>query len=349
MTASYVFDIDPFADPFEDPVVSPAAAPDAVGAEAPLPAAVRPAAARPATDELPAPALHADPAIPAAPLSGGGEVVALADALVAAGYRQSAMALLQADGTPEAQTCAAAWQRVAAADTRLAERVARSGLPMLPSVQVAEDGTPRFVIVGTTERLVSACHEEHGPTGVLPELRQFLDEALSSGDVFVDAAPGLGFAALGAATWITPVDVVAATDDAALRDDLRQSACATGCATRIHFADVAEWAPAAIARLADHGLVMLHAGEAAHVAPLLSVGQALLRGDRIGVVAWRCGTPTRPAEGTEVAAAVLGVLGFRHFALAQRDGIAELVPTDAVATNDYVFSVAPAFIARSDR
>lgn len=323
MTASFVFDIDPFADPFEDAVAKP---PETARREE----AVH-AVATPANEST----------------VGGADLVALADALFDAGYRESAMALARRAETPEALACLHTWQQVMTADASLADRIARSGIPLMPSVHVA-DGRPRFVLVADAARWATALREEHGPTGILPELRGFLDEALAQGDVFVDAAPGFGFATLAAATSRAAVAVVVATDEDEAAGHVRQSACATGCANRVHFTEPAEWEAATLAQLGETGLVMLHAGDAGNVAPLLSAGRTALRHDRLGVVAWRCGTAAQEVEGTDVAAAVLGVLGFLHFAIAERDGVVELVPTDAVANNEYIFSVAPAFIARSE-
>jgi hypothetical protein len=72
---------------------------------------------------------------------------------------------------------------------------------------------------------------------------------------------------------------------------------------------------------------------------------------RIDAIAWRCGTlrdADYDAEGVQVAAAVLGVLGFQHFALAVGTEGVELVPTEAVASNTMIFSVGASFLARAD-
>ncbi len=324
MNAPFAFDSDPFADPFEDALASvhPAGGATAVAAYAPV-----------ATG---------------APVARG-RGVAMAEALFGAGYRKAAIALARADGSPEALACLDAWERVADADAALAARIAQSHAPLLPSVQTTADGTPRFVLVADdADALAGACREEHGATGVQPELRTFLDEALRSGDVFVDAAPGAGFAALGAATCGADATVVVATDDARAAARVRDSARASDCGARVVTTGIDRWESTALAHLAADGLVLLHAGDAGDVAPLVAMCRALVRGDRIGAIAWRCGTSADEAEGMQVAAAVLGVLGFAHFALAWRDGVAELVPADAMASNDYVFSVSPAFIGRSD-
>ena len=69
----------------------------------------------------------------------------------------------------------------------------------------------------------------------------------------------------------------------------------------------------------------------------------------IGVVAWRCGRADdtgRDAENLQVAAAVLGVFGFQHFALADGEHGVELVPAEVMASNEMIFSIEPSFLAR---
>ncbi|MCU0618298.1 MAG: hypothetical protein MUF40_00075 [Gemmatimonadaceae bacterium] len=322
MHAPYAFDSDPFADPFEDAFASVHAAGGGAAVAAYAPAG----GGSPVTT---------------------GSGVALAEALAAAGYRAAATALARADGSPAALALVDEWARIADADASLAARIAQSHEALVPSVQTTAAGAPRFVLSGDAVSLAAVCREEHGPTGMQPELRTFLDEALRAGDVFVDAAPGAGLAVLGAATGVTAAAVVAATDDAATAAQLRASARASDCAARVHTTALDQWEGATRAQLAGDGLVVLHAGDAADVAPLIAMSRTLVRGDRLGAVAWRCGTSADEAEGMQVAAAVLGVLGFTHFALAWRDGEAELVPADAMASNEYIFSVSPAFIGRS--
>lgn len=335
MADPLVFDIDPFADPPENAASSQVSGP----VEEPPPiSAPRPVRAGDAAQSAPS-------ATPATLGWGDGE--ALADALFAAGYRQSAIALARAAGTAASLEYAHMQQRVIAADESLAERISSTGLALIPAVQIAANGEPRFTIVADGSDYPAACRQEHGATGVLPELRRFLDGALAPGDVFADAEPGLGFAPLGAATCGAAVHVVVVTDDAALKTQLRKSARVSGCAERVGFVAPEHWEALVMERLVGHGLALLHAGDAGNVAPLLSASRTLLREDRIGVVAWRCGVAGSEVEGTEVAAAVLGVLGFSHFALVHRDGADELVPTDVVASYEYVFSVAPSFIDRS--
>jgi hypothetical protein len=101
---------------------------------------------------------------------------------------------------------------------------------------------------------------------------------------------------------------------------------------------------------ASHGATtILHLGGASAVAPLLTGARAALERREIGAVAWRCGRADesgRDAESLHIAAAVLGVFGFQHFALAQGADGMELVPADAMATNEMIFSLEPSFLAR---
>ncbi len=94
---------------------------------------------------------------------------------------------------------------------------------------------------------------------------------------------------------------------------------------------------------------IVHVGSAGAVAPLLRTVRGALERGEIGVVAWRCGRSGetgRDAEHLQVAAAVLGVFGFQHFALADGEQGTELVPAEAMASNEMIFSIDPAFLAR---
>ena len=94
---------------------------------------------------------------------------------------------------------------------------------------------------------------------------------------------------------------------------------------------------------------IVHAGSAASVAVLLRGVRGALERREIGAVAWRCGLSGASgpdAEGMQVAAAVLGMFGFIHFALASGEAGTELVPAEAMATYAMIFSLEPSFLAR---
>jgi len=286
---------------------------------------------------------------PQGALMAPGQVLALAQALLNAGYPESAIAAAEVDGSPEALACVEAWSRLATADAAFAPLVARSRAPLVPSVQLESDGSARFVLTShDPEALASACRLEHGPHGIQAELRMFLDDALCVGDVFLDLAPGLGFAALGAATSGHDVTVVTAVDNLSAAGPLRESARLSGCAERVIVTTTDQVESIAISHIRGAGLVMLHLGDAGDVAHRVQAVLALHRSERIGAVAWRCGPSDGEIEGVATAAAALGALDLSHFALAWRDGRSELVPADVAASNEYIFSISRAMIARSD-
>jgi hypothetical protein len=269
--------------------------------------------------------------------------VVIATALHAAGFTKSAMILARqaSDGK------VAEWDAIARADAELARVIEAHGTAGVPSVQVRDDGTPRFIATSMdAEGLLAAFRVEHGGDGVDSELRLFLDEALSAGDRYVDFAPNFGFAALTAAT-ADAGDVLACVETADDAAALRASARLTGCETRLLVRTTD--GPDAWTLPHTDGLVLLHAGAAANVAPLM---QALRSADcavRLDAVAWRCGATSDAdydAESMHVAAAVLSVLGFQHFALAVGASGVELVPADAAASNTMIFSLSKAFLAR---
>ncbi len=71
----------------------------------------------------------------------------------------------------------------------------------IDSVQLTADGAPRFVVPARPDHPDWAQAAELEPAGgVAAEVRVFLDEQISTGDLVIDLAPGLGFVALSAAT-----------------------------------------------------------------------------------------------------------------------------------------------------
>ena len=280
----------------------------------------------------------------AAPAATDPDRAAIASALLSAGFTQSAMWLARQAGDDKVAELAA----IAHADAALVRVFDAHGMAGVPSVQVREDGSPRFITTSAnTDRLLSAFRDEHGGDGVDSELRLFLDEALAPGDRYVDFAPSLGFAVLTAAT-ARAGEVLACveTDDEAAA--LRASARLTGCDGRL----IVRTADAPDAWTLPHtdGLVLMHAGAAANVAPLMQALRSADRSVRIDAVAWRCGATADAdydAESMHVAAAVLGVLGFQHFAIALGTEGVELVPAEAAASNAMIFSLSEAFLGRA--
>jgi hypothetical protein len=274
----------------------------------------------------------------------------IASALFAAGFVSSAIALADADTDAGLRATAEAWRQTATIDACLSAMISRGAGAMVPSVSTRADGSPRFLLRLTdTHTAARTIAVEHGSDGMHAELRLFLDEALRDGDRFVDAAPDAGFACLSAATCGRAVSVIALCADAASAAAIDASA---------HWSDVPD---AVSVRVHDslsgiafapttHGATtVLHLGGAEAVAPLLTDARDALERREIGAVAWRCGRAderSTDADSVQIAAAVLGVFGFQHFALTQRDTGMELVPADAMATNEMIFSLEPSFVAR---
>ena len=274
----------------------------------------------------------------------------IAAALFSAGFITSALAIAESSADACVRALADEWRQTVASDAALA-RIIESGAGVVaPSVAVREDGAPRFVLRMTdADAAAELIAREHGEDGVCAELRLFLDEALVNGDRFVDAAPGVGFAALTAATGTAAVSVIVLCADgeqcAAIEESARWSDASEQVTTRVASSlEAITFAPAM-----SGTSTILHAGGAAAVAPLLTGARGALERREIGAVAWRCGRADetgRDAEALQIAAAVLGVFGFQHFALAQGANGIELVPAEVMASNEMIFSLEPSFLAR---
>ncbi|MBC7844513.1 MAG: hypothetical protein H7099_19545 [Gemmatimonadaceae bacterium] len=286
----------------------------------------------------------------APPESASTDVAPIAAALFAAGLVNSAIALATPSTNPELQLLASEWQQTVALDDAVAALIARGSGPLIPSVSARPDGSPRFVIQVTDASLATrAIAQEHADDGVSAELRLFLDDALRDGDRFVDAAPADGFAALSAATCGRAVSVIALCDSARQRVSLETSADWSEVADAITAVEADTLHDLSFAPSTAGATTLLHAGGAAAVASLLTGARAALERRDIGAVAWRCGRAdetSRDAESLQIAAAVLGVFGFQHFALSQGDRGMELVPADAMASNEMIFSLEPSFLMR---
>lgn len=274
----------------------------------------------------------------------------IASALFAAGFITSALAIAEASSDDDVRALAHRWRQTIAADTALADIIERGAGALVPSVAVRDDGSPRFVLRMTdADAAAELVAREHGDDGVDAELRLFLDEALANGDRYVDAAPGAGFAALTAATGAAGVSVIALCDDAAQCAAIEDSARWSDASEQVTARDASSLVAVSFAPAMPGASTILHAGSAAAVAPLLTGLREALDRREIGAVAWRCGRTDdtgRDAESLQIAAAVLGVIGFQHFALAQgADGI-ELVSADSMASNEMIFSLEPSFLAR---
>lgn len=271
------------------------------------------------------------------------DTAVVADALRTAGFVRAATTIARIGDDARVDE----WEAIATADAALATMLARQGAIGVPSVQLREDGAPRFVVCGDDAvALVAGFREEHDGSGVDAELRLFLDEALQPGDRYIDAAPRAGHAVLTAATR-PGVHVIALASDMRGATALTTSARASQCDDAVTVRDIA--APDACIVSPVDGITILHAGRASDVAPLLQAMRAA-HGTRLDVVAWRCGAANdadHDDEGMQIAAAVLGVLGYRHFALAAGAAGIELVPAESMASNTMIFSLGERFLERA--
>ena len=274
----------------------------------------------------------------------------IAEALFAAGFVRAAVALAGSGADDALATRAAGWRELAAADAAMAERIGSGGGVAIPSVALRADGTPRFLVRPVDGvAAADAIAREHGPNGVDAELRLFLDEALRRGDRFVDAVPGYGFAALSAASGAAGASVIVLCDGEPQADAVSASATLSGVSGNVTAYADATLEQVAFAPAVYGASTILHIGSAAAVAPMLCLIRTALQRREIGAVAWRCGRSDEAgpdAEHQQVAAAVLGVFGFQHFALADGENGTELVPAEAMASNEMIFSIEPGFLAR---
>jgi hypothetical protein len=284
--------------------------------------------------------------VPVPPAATIGE---LAGALRQDGFVRSASVIASRSDDSAERALGSEWRAVADADERFAALLTQHALLAIPAVHVDATGGPRFVITARDPgQLVEALEVEHRANGVDAELRLFLDEALRDGDQFIDMAPGLGFAALSAATTAAAARVLTMHADTRDAATLAQAADVSGCSTRLSSMPTAPLDTVMLPPLAIGALRMVHAGDAGFVSIAMAGARRMLRDDQVAVVAWRTRRDGITDEiGTSVAAAVLGVLGFSHFALAIGDQGFELVPADAMATNEMIFSVSDAFLARA--
>lgn len=311
-----------------------------------IPHIVHPWSLPPATDSLMT--LASTPVLSEAPALD--DIATVADALFAAGFVNAAIALSDQSDDAALTARASVWRDLMALDAAMTDRIMRGDGVLIPSVAVGADGTPRFMVRPTDSATAAdLITREHGPNGVDPELRLFLDEALRTGDRYVDVAPGAGCAALSAASGAASTNVIVLCETATQADAITASAQVSGLAGHLTAYSDATLDQVAFAPTVAGASTILHLGSAANVAPMLRTVRDALERKQIGVVAWRCGAnggDGLDAEHLQVAAAVLGVFGFMHFALAEGEHGTELVPAEAMASNEMIFSVEPSFLAR---
>ncbi len=274
----------------------------------------------------------------------------VAEALFASGCVSSAVAVAHVSGDALLRQRVVTWRERIAVDALMAESISRGDGIIVPSVVLCPSGAPRFVVApadGATAADVIT--REHGMHGVDPELRLFLDLALQDGDQFVDAAPGCGFAALSAASGGANVSVMVVCDEASSYPALQRSVRLSRLEAAVTIHAAGGMAQVATSPSAAGGHTLIHAGGAAAVPSMLAELRPAFERRRIGAVAWRCGRSGeqgRDAEALQIAAAVLSVFGFEHFALADGPNGPHLVPAELMASNEMIFSLSASFCAR---
>lgn len=292
----------------------------------------------------------AAPVLAALPAVVAPSEASVAKALFGAGFVSAAIAAAESSDDPELSAQADAWRTTQAADGALASSIRDFGGALVPSVSTRDDGAPQFLLrIPDVDAAVDALTLEHGTHGAAAELRLFLAEVLRDGDRFVDAAPGVGFAAMSAATGAAMTSVIVLCADDAHCTAIDMSARYSGAEENVTARANTTLGEIPLAPSIVGATTIVHAGSAADVAPMLSTVQSAVERREIGAVAWRCGRADetgRDAESLQIAAAVLGVLGFQHFALADGSDGPELVPADAMATNEMIFSLSPSLLAR---
>ncbi len=291
-----------------------------------------------------------DTVLRALPPAAAADQRSIAEALFASGFVASAIATAEVSTEADVAALAEKWRETRASDAALSTMIAQTSGALVPSVPVREDGSPRFVLrIPDASAAAEALLAEHGEHGAAAELRLFLDEALRSGDCYIDASPGAGFATLSAVTGGLLVSAVALCRDAEQVAAIEASARCSGVTAQVDARMSTSLGALLSPPLTDGAMTFVHAGSAESVAPLMSDALGALQRREIGAVAWRCGPADeagRDAENLQIAAAVLGVFGFQHFALAMGNDGPELVPADAMASNEMIFSLEPSLLAR---
>jgi glycosyltransferase involved in cell wall biosynthesis len=163
----------------------------------------------------------------------------------------------------------------------------------LASAQCDASGLPRFVITrpaGITAIEWDAISSVERSGGVDAEFRLFLDAQLDAGDTMIDAAPGIGFVALSAATapcgGVTVVTICDTVDDAGRIGDLGADAGAT-IVSLIADRDTTSQVLAAHSASVSERLqrIFVHAS-AAQIPELLPQLDAVLRDGTVAAICW---------------------------------------------------------------
>jgi hypothetical protein len=199
----------------------------------------------------------------------------------------------------------------------------------IDSVQVTDDHAPRFRIPARYERpewAEAAAVEAAG--GVAAEVRVFLDEQITTGDVLFDLAPGFGFVALSAATAPNGVATVFVAGFTEPHLTELQDAAADAGAWVEGLSDD-PWAELDLivdTRLEAEGRIFVHVApsELSHACAALGRVIASSR-----LLALCVSAPIQPGQWT-AAREALERAGLRACVLADRDGSVMLMPVSVV-------------------
>ncbi|MEP6764580.1 MAG: hypothetical protein ABJB66_09735 [Gemmatimonadaceae bacterium] len=240
---------------------------------------------------------------------------------------------------------------------------------LIPAASLTTEGVPRFVVAlprDASDALLFSVQRELSSEGADPELRNFLDEILTDELAYIDFDPGIGFAALTAATAPVPATLVcavssrasevlaldAAVESSGVSEIMRVFRNVNGSVT----VDVLTSDLLANDMTNDSREIVVYAGIASAVPEVVHGSLNAIRDGRIAAVAWRSSQRTGDmilgdyewSHEIDNAGTVLGVLGFTHFALAQVDDDVELVPLAAVTGNAIVISLSREYLSRAN-
>lgn len=247
-------------------------------------------------------------------------------------------------------------------DEWLAETHGDAARTLIPSAMLDAEGLPRFVVAlprDANGALLDSVTRELSQEGADSELRNFLDEILVEEMAYIDFDPGVGFAALTAATAPIPATAVCAVSPRAsevLALDIAVAASGVDeLLTVIRNVNGSVTVDELLNnRMSDAREVVVNAGIASAVPSIVAGALSSIRDGRIGALTWRCvqrvGDVPMNAEAfdrdLDNAGTVLSVLGFQHFAIAQIDEDVELVPLSAVSGNTTVISLSREYLTR---
>ncbi len=249
-------------------------------------------------------------------------------------------------------------------DSWLAQEHGDATRTLIPSASLTAEGLPRFVVAlprDASDTLLYSVQRELSSQGADAELRNFLDEILTDELGYIDFDPGIGFAALTAATAPVPATSVCAVSSRA-SEVLALDAAVQSSAVAEIVRVLRNVNGSVTVDMLTNDLMsevrefVVHAGIASAVPAVVHGSLNAIREGRVAAVAWRSAQRTGDvfldetswAHEIDNAGTVLGVLGFTHFALAQIADEVELVPLSLVTGNALVISLSREYLLRAN-